>query len=81
VRKWKDKLKEWNFDKNISSHDMSIIVAKSDKRARDEGKETDFFHGETRIPRQRIEQFKRRKTWKTAEPVSPSAGEYKGSTP
>jgi len=60
---------------------MSIIVAKSDKRARDEGKETDFFHGETRIPRQRIEQFKRRKTWKAAEPVSPGAGEYKGSTP
>ncbi|KAH8780621.1 hypothetical protein F5882DRAFT_500542 [Hyaloscypha sp. PMI_1271] len=79
-RKWKDKLKEWNFDKNISSHDMSIIVAKSDKRARDEGKETVFFHGETQITRQRIEQFKRRKTWKAAEPVSPGVGEYKGLT-
>lgn len=60
---------------------MSIVVAKSDKRARDEGKETVFFHGETLITRQRIEQFKRRKTWKAAEPISPSVGEYKGSTP
>jgi tetratricopeptide (TPR) repeat protein len=60
---------------------MSIVVAKSDKRVRDEGKETVFFHGETQITRQRIEQFKRRKTWKAAEPVSPGAGEYKGSTP
>jgi hypothetical protein len=60
---------------------MSIVVAKSDKRARDEGKETFFFHGETQITRQRIEQFKRRKMWKAAEPISPSAGEYKGSTP
>jgi tetratricopeptide (TPR) repeat protein len=59
---------------------MSIVVAKSDKRARDEGKETVFFHGETQITRQRIEQFKRRKTWKAVEPVSPGAGEYKGST-
>ncbi|PMD60667.1 uncharacterized protein K444DRAFT_387287, partial [Hyaloscypha bicolor E] len=72
-RKWKDKLKEWNFDKNISSRDMSIVVAKSDKRARDNGKETVFFHGETQITRQRIEQFKRRKIWKAAEPVSPGA--------
>jgi tetratricopeptide (TPR) repeat protein len=60
---------------------MSVVVAKSDKRARDEGKETVFFHGEAQITRQRIEQFKRRKTWKAAEPVSPGAGEYKGSIP
>jgi len=80
-RKWKDKLKEWNFDKNISNHDMSIVVAKSNKRARDDGKETVFFHGETQITPQRIEQFKRRKTGKAAEPVSPGAGEYTGSTP
>ncbi len=43
---------------------MSIIVAKAEKRGREEGKETVFFHGQSEITRERIEQFKRRKTIK-----------------
>ena len=73
-RKWKEKLKEWRFEKNISATDMNIIVAKADKRVREEGKETVFFHGQSEITRERIDQFKRRKTTKTAEEVLPSAG-------
>ncbi|TVY25108.1 hypothetical protein LHYA1_G005969 [Lachnellula hyalina] len=42
VRKWKNKLKDWGFDKNIPAQDMQILVAKAEKRARDDGKETIF---------------------------------------
>jgi hypothetical protein len=73
-RKWKGKLKEWNFDKNISAHGMSIVLAKAQKRSKDEGKETAIFHGGVQITRERVEQFKRRKTAKDADAVSPSAG-------
>jgi hypothetical protein len=57
-------LEEWRFEKNIWATDMSIIVAKAEKRGREEGKETVFFHGQSEITRERIEQFKRRKTIK-----------------
>jgi hypothetical protein len=73
-RKWKEKLKEWNFDKNISSIHMSILVAKAEKRVREDGKETVFFHGLSQIARERVEQFKRRKTTQGIDAVSPSAG-------
>jgi hypothetical protein len=73
-RKWKEKLKEWKFDKNISATNMSIVVAKAEKRAREEGKETVFFHGDCQISPERIQQFKRRKTSKIAEAESPAAG-------
>ncbi|KAE9382026.1 hypothetical protein N431DRAFT_322170, partial [Stipitochalara longipes BDJ] len=73
VRKWKEKLKEWNFDKNISASDMSIIVSKAEKRAREEGKETAFFHGGAQITRERIEQFKRRKNFREDIAMLPSA--------
>jgi len=76
VRKWKEKLKEWRFDKYISENDMDIVVVIAAKRARDEGKETIFFLGEAQILPGRIEQFKRRKTSKNTEPVSPSAGTW-----
>ena len=53
---------------------MSILTAKAEKRARVEGKETIFFHGSSEITRERLEQFKRRKTTKEIAPVSPTAG-------
>jgi len=73
-RKWKSKLKEWGFDKHIPAKDMQVLVAKAEKRARDEGKETVFFQGEAEIAPKRFENFKRRKTTHTMEAVSPSAG-------
>jgi hypothetical protein len=75
-RKWKEKLKEWRFDKKISASDMRFVVAKAAKRARDEGKETIFFLGEAPILPDRIEQFKKRKTNRNTEPVSPNAGTW-----
>ena len=73
-RKWKDKLKEWKFEKNISATDMKVLVAKCGKRKRDEGKDTTFFHLGMEIPSEKLENFKKRKSTKTMEVVSPIAG-------
>ncbi len=74
-RKWKEKLTEWNFNKNISATDMNVLVAKAEKRLHEEGKETVFYMGTSQITRERIEQFKRRKVTKEIQIVSPEAGE------
>lgn len=54
-------MKEWGWHKNIPQCDMQWIVAKGMKRAQ-EGKDTDYFYGETQVTAQKIENFKRRKT-------------------
>jgi hypothetical protein len=69
-------LKEWKFDKKISATDMRMVVAKGEKRARDEGKDTTFFHGGVKITTGRIEQFKRRKMEKDVEQMSSGAGQF-----
>lgn len=78
-RKWKEKLTEWNFDKNISATDMNVLVAKAEKRLHEEGKETVFCIGTSQITRERIAQFKRRKVTKETQTVSPEASEWKSS--
>lgn len=56
------KLKEWNFEKNIPSKEMIFIVEKADKRKREEGKETEFMRNGFRVPLQRLDYFKKRRT-------------------
>jgi len=56
---------------------MNIILAKTEKRTREEGKDTVFFHGKAQISLERIEQFKRRKTTKMLDVASPSASKEK----
>jgi hypothetical protein len=73
-RKWKDKLKEWKFEKNISAADMNVLVTKCGKRKRDEGKDTTFFHMGKEIKLEKLENFKKRKSTKTMEVVSSTAG-------
>ena len=53
---------------------MKIMIAKADKRAREEGKDTMFFHHSLKLPFEKIQNFKRRKLAKNTNPVSPSAG-------
>ena len=74
MRRWKDKLKEWNFEKNIPASDMAMVLSKAEKRSREEGKETTIFHGGNQISKERIEQFKRRRTFREEVAMSPSAG-------
>ncbi|KAH7379810.1 hypothetical protein BKA64DRAFT_749969 [Cadophora sp. MPI-SDFR-AT-0126] len=73
-RKWKMKLKEWNFEKYFPSAIMSFAVAKKEKRKNEEGKDTIFYHGESKIPSEKIEHFKRRKMSNKARIASPDPG-------
>jgi len=70
-RKWKEKLKEWGFQKHLSSVSMDYIVAKAVKRVREEGKDTIFYHHDSEVPHLLIEEFKKRRMVKA---VSPNAG-------
>jgi hypothetical protein len=73
VRTWKSKFKEWGFVKNISTRDKEWIAAKWTKR-KQEGKDTDFFHGWVRIAPTKIQ------VWKTGTMSSPlSARELLGA--
>ncbi|KAI6710695.1 hypothetical protein JHW43_006753 [Diplocarpon mali] len=73
-RKWKMKLKEWNFEKYFPSAIMSFAVAKREKRKIDEGKETVFYHGDSLIPSEKIEHFKRRKMTNRGRVATPDPG-------
>jgi len=69
------KIKEWQLKKNLSADCMSILVYKRQKRLRDEGKETEFFHQGIQIKNERFDNFKRRRTSKELVDVTtPSAG-------
>jgi hypothetical protein len=56
-RKWKEKVKEWGFEKNVPSCDMSYMVAKSAKR-KAKGKDTTFYRNGMQVDENKIEQFK-----------------------
>ena len=73
-RKWKEKLREWGFDKNLPDLHMKIVVAKAEKRRAEEDKATEFFYNGVAIPNQKIETFKKRKTYRDSERLSPSVG-------
>ncbi|PBP22199.1 hypothetical protein BUE80_DR006984 [Diplocarpon rosae] len=73
-RKWKMKLKEWNFEKYFPSAIMSFAVAKREKRKNDEGKETIFYHGDSLIPPEKIDHFKRRKMTNRGRVATPDPG-------
>ena len=52
---------------------MKIVVSKVDKRSR-EGKQTVASHAGSGITKERIKNFKKRKTVKDSNAASPSAG-------
>lgn len=54
---------------------MQVLIAKAEKRERDEGKETVFWHAGSKINPERIENFKKRKIMSEGDVVSPSASE------
>jgi hypothetical protein len=55
---------------------MNVLVAKCGKRKRDEGKDTKFFHMGTEIKSEKLENFKKRKSTKTMDVVSPTASTW-----
>ncbi|KAE8453845.1 hypothetical protein EG329_007621 [Mollisiaceae sp. DMI_Dod_QoI] len=78
-RKWKEKLKEWNFEKNLSKNEMKIVIAKAERRTTEEGKDTVFFHHGNMIPPAKVSAWKRRVTSISSSPFNPYASEYPSS--
>jgi hypothetical protein len=60
-RKWKQKLKEWGFEKYVGASNRQFVLEKLISRQKREGKDTLFFHGGTQIPANKIEAFRRRR--------------------
>ncbi|KUJ13753.1 uncharacterized protein LY89DRAFT_784620 [Mollisia scopiformis] len=57
-RTGKTKMREWGFDKNLTS-DMKFMLHKAEKRALEEGKETEFTRNDVVVPTETIRQFKK----------------------
>ncbi|KAF8851558.1 hypothetical protein BDZ45DRAFT_144454 [Acephala macrosclerotiorum] len=72
-RKWKSKLKEWGFDKNLTMAEMKIAVAKAEKRYTEDGKDTVFFHRGDFIPPAKVQNWKRRIMMTASSPLNPNA--------
>jgi hypothetical protein len=59
-RKFKEQLKNWTFEKNITATEMGFIAAKEESRSREKGKSTTFYSRGTKINPKRIDAFKKR---------------------
>jgi hypothetical protein len=70
-------MKEWRFEKYLSEMDMKIIVAKANKRAREQ-KKTVFFHHSRRLAAEGNENFKKRRAAKESIAACQSAGLFLG---
>jgi hypothetical protein len=60
-RKWKEKMQEWGFEKNIPAKEMKFMATKAWKRELEEGKETLFCRNGTVVDRGKVEMFKKQK--------------------
>ena len=74
-RKFKMQLKEWGFEKNISSSVMQLILAKASKRKFEEDKSTRFRYKGRDILPERLGHFAKRSHVKNGKRFSPSACE------
>ncbi|CZR56269.1 uncharacterized protein PAC_06157 [Phialocephala subalpina] len=60
-RKWKDKIKEWKFEKNAPVKEMEFMAAKAEKRKLEDKKDTEFRRHGILVDGGKIEQFKKRR--------------------
>jgi hypothetical protein len=42
--KFKEQLKNWTFEKNITATEMGFVAAKEESRSREQGKSTTFYN-------------------------------------
>ncbi len=65
----------------MPASEMQFIVAKGEKRLRDDGKETVFFRNEVEITSKKVKGFKKRKIGNGVERASPVPCELLGFPP
>jgi hypothetical protein len=73
MRKWKAKLKDWEFEKYSKAEDMAFMASKMQSRQA-EGKDTNFFVGGKQIPKEKMETFMKRKKGVAENILSPTTG-------
>jgi plasmid rolling circle replication initiator protein Rep len=59
-RYWKIKLKEWKFEKNVPSKEMSFMAAKARKRELEHGKETVFYRNRVLVDASKVQNKKQK---------------------
>jgi len=75
-RQYKNKLKEWDFEKYIKASVMTALLAKAGKRKFEEDKDTRFrYKGQDILP-SRMDRFSKRTFVKNDRRVSSNACEY-----
>ena len=70
LRSYRSKVAEWGLKQHQSSELLGIVVAKREKRKRDEGKNTVVVVRNEQLPAERLDLFQRR----AKDKQSPSAG-------
>jgi hypothetical protein len=78
-RKFKEKLKEWKFEKYLNSTEIKFIAAKEESRAKYQGKTTAFYNRGIKISSRRIETFKKRRKQPVDEMETLPAGKASDS--
>ena len=69
VRKFKEKIKEWNCEKYLGAEESRFVTAKRKTRA-EEGKGTTFYKNGKKIDEKRIEKSYKRK-WENVDDPGP----------
>ncbi|KAE9376305.1 hypothetical protein N431DRAFT_331094 [Stipitochalara longipes BDJ] len=65
-RKWKEKMKEWDFEKNIPANDTNFMAAKARKRELEDGKETVFYRHCKLVDHGKVGSFKKQKLYENS---------------
>jgi hypothetical protein len=74
-RKFKEQLKNWTFEKNITATEMGFVAAKEEGRSREQGKSTTFYNRSIKINPKKIDAFKKR----ISQPVEEKDNAGKGN--
>ncbi|KAI9702973.1 MAG: hypothetical protein M1836_008187 [Candelina mexicana] len=77
-KKYKEKLKNWGFEKNLTSRQTKFITRKALRRWTEEGKKTEFRVKGNRVPSEKVERHLKAKTDCLKSPTSsvPSGMSY-----
>jgi hypothetical protein len=76
-RKFKEKIKEWKFEKNLSTEEAKFIATKA-KAREEQGKDTTFYKHGVEIDQKRVDKSAKRKREEFDELEDFTARKYTG---
>lgn len=75
-RAYKDKLKQWGMEKNISAQDMEFMLGKASKRQRERNVKTAFRNRNQWIEFERLQRASKRRNLDLEDWPTPSYGKF-----